>query len=317
MISAANHVPLTPLTFLERARRAFPAKAAVVEPDGMTVSYATLGQDCDAMAGALRGNGVRPGDRVAVLDLNSRWLLAAHFAVPGAGAALVALNTRLAAAEYRAVLAHSRARVLLVSAAMLARLDVTAASQLPVGCVVLLPGTHGDALPGAVSYEQWASGDDHQGLTRPASEDDVIAVNYTSGTTGKPKGVVYTHRGAYLNALSAALEFGLSSASGLLWTLPMFHCNGWSMTWGATAVGATHVCLGSFDPQRALDLIEAYPVTRLCGAPVVLSELARAGGQRGFVAPRPLHAAMAAPRRPARSSRPCSRWGSRSPTCTG
>ena len=126
----------------------------------------------------------------------------------------------------------------------------------------------------------------------PASEDDMIAVNYTSGTTGKPKGVIYTHRGAYLNAVSVALEFGLSSASCLLWTLPMFHCNGWSMTWGATAVGATQVCLASFDPHRALDLAETYPVTHLCGAPVVLSELVRAGIRRGFSARGPLQAAV-------------------------
>src|SRR5258708_23348638 len=119
----------------------------------------------------------------------------------------------------------------------------------------------------------------------------MIAVNYTSGTTGRPKGVVYTHRGAYLNAVSVALEFELSSSSWYLWTLPMFHCNGWSLTWGATAVGATHVCLPSFDAQRALELAGRYPVTHLCGAPVVLSELARAGAQQGFAASRPVRAA--------------------------
>src|SRR5258708_39349928 len=120
----------------------------------------------------------------------------------------------------------------------------------------------------------------------------MIAVNYTSGTTGRPKGVVYTHRGAYLNAVSVALEFELSSSSWYLWTLPMFHCNGWSLTWGATAVGATHVCLPSFDAQRALELAGRYPVTHLCGAPVVLSELARAGAQQGFAASRPVRAAV-------------------------
>jgi len=235
---------------------------------------------------------VQPGDRVAVLDLNSRWLLAAHFAVPGAGAALVALNTRLAAHEYRDILAHSRARILLVSGDLLPRLDVRTAAGLPTGRVVLLPGTPAAALPGAVTYDEWLGDTDGQGITLPADEDAMIAVNYTSGTTGRPKGVVYTHRGAYLNALSAALEFELTAASCLLWTLPMFHCNGWSMTWGATAVGATHVCLGSFDPQRALDLAGRYPVSHLCGAPVVLSELARAGAQRGFTAGRPLRAAV-------------------------
>jgi fatty-acyl-CoA synthase len=120
----------------------------------------------------------------------------------------------------------------------------------------------------------------------------MIAVNYTSGTTGRPKGVVYSHRGSYLNAVSVALEFELSPASWYLWTLPMFHCNGWSLTWGVTVVGATHVCLPSFDAERALDLIDRHPVSHLCGAPVVLSELARAGARRGFVAGRTVRAAV-------------------------
>ena len=128
-MSLANHVPLSPLTFLARARRAFPGKIAVVDGDGTEVSYETLGRDGDAMAGALRAGGIRPGDRVAMLDLNSRWLLAAHYGVPGSGAALVALNSRLAAAEYRDILAHSRARVLLVSPALLPALGVIVRSR--------------------------------------------------------------------------------------------------------------------------------------------------------------------------------------------
>jgi fatty-acyl-CoA synthase len=138
MISAANHVPLSPLSFLARARRAFPDKVAVVDADETPVSYAELGRDCDALAGALRASGVRPVDWVAVLDLNSRWLLAAHFAVPGTGAALVALNSRLAASEYRDILAQ--AKILLVSGDLLPRLEVRTAAELPAGWVVLLPG---------------------------------------------------------------------------------------------------------------------------------------------------------------------------------
>ena len=277
MISRANHVPLTPLGFLDRARRVFAGKTAVVDADGTEVSYAELGRDCDALAGALRAGGVRPGDRVAVLDLNSRWLLAAHYGVPGSGGVLVALNTRLAAAEYLEILAHSRARTLLLSAGFIERLDVTSADQLPVEQVVLLPGAPDGALPGAEPFAAWLARGDGAGLQFPADEDSMIAVNYTSGTTGRPKGVVYTHRGAYLNAVSIALEFELSPSSWHLWTLPMFHCNGWSLTWGVTTVGATHLCLPAFDAERALDLAGRYPVTHLCGAPVVLSELARAG----------------------------------------
>jgi fatty-acyl-CoA synthase len=293
--NAANHVPLSPLSFLARARRAFPDRIAVVDTDGTEVTYARLGADCDALAGAVRAAGVRTGDRVAVLDLNSRWLLAAHFGIPGAGAALVALNTRLAAAEYRDILTHARARVLLVAPAMAAALGARSAADLPVDSVVLLPGRAGDPaapLPGAVPYHEWLAADDGAGMRHPADEHDMISVNYTSGTTGAPKGVVYTHRGAYLNAVSVALQMELTAASWYLWTLPMFHCNGWSLTWGVTVVGATHVCLPSFDAGRALGLIARYPVSHLCGAPVVLSDLARAGGASGFVAPRPVRAAV-------------------------
>jgi fatty-acyl-CoA synthase len=292
VIGPANHVPLSPLSFLGRARRAFAAKVAVVDADGTEVSYAEFGRDCDALAGALRAAGVQPGERVAVLDYNTRWLLAAHFGVPGAGAALVALNSRLAAAEYAGILAHSRSRVLLVSPALAPALGVGSAGELPVERVVMLPGAPGEGLPGAEPFGSWLARADDRGVEQPADEDSMIAVNYTSGTTGRPKGVVYTHRGAYLNAVSAALEFELSASSWLLWTLPMFHCNGWSMTWGATAAGATHVCLASFEPAAALDLAGRYPVTHLCGAPVVLSELARVGAERGFAASRPVRAAV-------------------------
>jgi fatty-acyl-CoA synthase len=297
-MSEANHVPLSPLSFLARARRAFADQIAVVGADGGEVSYGELSRDCDAMAAALRAGGVRPGERVAVLDLNTRWLLAAHFGVPGAGAALVALNTRLAPGEYRDILRHSRARLLLLSPDLMPTLGVSSAADLPVERVVMLPGAADVApprqaqLPGAQTYGEWLASGDGSVVQLPADENDMIAVNYTSGTTGTPKGVVYTHRGAYLNAVSVALELEFSRSSWHLWTLPMFHCNGWSMVWGGTAVGATNLCLASFDARQALDLMARYPVTHLCGAPVVLSELARAGAAADFVAARPVWAAV-------------------------
>lgn len=297
-MSEANHVPLSPLSFLERARRAFAGKIAVVGADGGEVSYGELGRDCDAMAAALRAGGVRPGERVAVLDLNTRWLLAAHFGVPGAGAALAALNTRLAPGEYRDILRHSGARLLLLSPDLVPALGVNSAAGLPVERVVMLPGAAGETppreaqLPGAQPYGDWLASGDGSAVELPAGEDDMIAVNYTSGTTGRPKGVIYTHRGAFLNAVSAALELELTRSSWHLWTLPMFHCNGWSTVWGGVAVGATNLCLASFDARRALDLMTRFPVTHLCGAPVVLSELARAGAAAGFVAARPVRAAV-------------------------
>jgi fatty-acyl-CoA synthase len=260
--------------------------------DGHVTTYRQLGADSDAFAGALRAVGIRTADRVAVLDFNSRWLLASHFGVPGAGAVLAALNTRLAAAEYREILAHSRARILLVSGALVPALAAARADDLPVEQVVLLPGTVRSALPGAVPYEEWVASGDTSGLRMPTDENDLIAVNYTSGTTGRPKGVLYTHRGAYLNAIGVALEFEMSASSWHLWTLPMFHCNGWSLTWGVTAVGATHVCLPSFDAGQALELSRRYPVTHLCGAPVVLAELARVGRTSGYVFARTVRAAV-------------------------
>jgi fatty-acyl-CoA synthase len=164
MISPANHVPLSPLSFLARARRVFPEKVAVVDGDGTPVSYAEFGRDCDALAGALRADDVQQGDRVAVLDFNSRWLLAAHFGVPGSGAALVALNTRLAAGEYRDILAHSRAQILFVSAGLLPRLAVSNAAELPVRRVVLLPGLRPGRCP-----ERWHSTSGSRGATVQAS----------------------------------------------------------------------------------------------------------------------------------------------------
>jgi len=285
-------VPLSPISFLLRSRRAYPTKPAVIDIDGTVVTYEELARDADTMAGALRAGGIARGDRVAILDFNTRWLAAAHFGVPGAGAALVALNTRLAPAEYRTILAHARARLLFVSPGLVQALGVTAAGDLPVERVVLLPGAEPVDLPGAVPLAQWLSDADGEPMRLPPDENDMVAVNYTSGTTGTPKGVIYTHRGAHLNALSVALELELSSTSRYLWTLPMFHCNGWSLVWGVTAVGATHVCLPSFDAARALDLIERHAVTHLCGAPVVLSELARAGSQRAFVAATEVRAAV-------------------------
>jgi fatty-acyl-CoA synthase len=290
VICDANDVPLSPISFLARARRAYPDKPAVIDGDGTEVSYGEFAADCDALAGALRASGVRPGERVAVLDLNSRWLLAAHFGVPGARAVLVALNTRLAATEYRDILVHSRARVLLVSPALVPALGGTSAADLSVESVVLLPGEPPADLPGAQPYAEWVARADGAGVEPPAGERDMISVNYTSGTTGRPKGVIYTHRGAYLNAVSVALAMELRPASWYLWTLPMFHCNGWSLTWGVTAAGATHLCLARFDAQPALSLIARYPVSHLCGAPVVLSDLARTGA--GFVAPRTIRAAV-------------------------
>jgi fatty-acyl-CoA synthase len=213
VISPASHVPLSPVGFLQRARHVYPSKAAVIEADGSVVTYEQLARNADAIAGALRGSGATTGERFAILDYNSPWLAAAHFGVPGAGGVLVALNTRLAAAEYRAILAHAAARVLLVAPGLVKALGVESAADVPVEQVVLLPGPDPVDLPGAIPLREWLGRGDGTTMALPSNENDMIAVNYTSGRTGAPKGVVYTHRGAYLNALSVALEFELSPSS--------------------------------------------------------------------------------------------------------
>ena len=226
-------------------------------------TYAELNERVHRQASALRAIGVQPGDRVAVLAPNSAAALEAHFGVPMAGAVLVMLNTRLQAAELAWILNHCEARVVIA--------DPQLAPALPQAVHVIS------------DYEGWlATGEfPARGMPEP-EEDGFIAINYTSGTTGVPKGVMYTHRGAYLNALGEVVEHGLNSSSVYLWTLPMFHCNGWCFPWAVTAAGARHVCLRQVDPQRMVELIRAEGVTHLCGAPVVVSTLTQYCAAQGI-----------------------------------
>jgi len=254
---------LTPLSFLRRAAATRPDSPAVLDGE-FRASYGQFTQRCARLSDALRGVGVGPGDRVAVLAPNGRHMLEAHFGVPGSGAALVALNTRLGPDEYGYILAHSRARILIVDPALMPSVEAIVAASSGIERVVTL----------GLEYEDWvAAAPPSGGMMDPADENQPIAVNYTSGTTGRPKGVVYTHRGAYLNALGTVDAFAVRSDSVFLWTLPMFHCNGWCLTWGVTAAGGAHACLPRPDPEHAVRLIGEWHVTHLCGAPVVLAGL--------------------------------------------
>ena len=269
---------LSPLDFLERSALIFREKIAVI--DGETRrTYPQMLERVYRFAHALHGLGVRPGDRIAVLAKNQSALLEAHFAVPLAGAILCALNIRLVKSEIEYIIGHCGASVVIYDAEF-APLVGDLGSDLQRIC----NGGEGrvpelDALLAAASNVP---------LENPvADEDATISINYTSGTTGQPKGVMYTHRGAYQNALAEVFHANLRADSVYLWTLPMFHCNGWCFPWAVTAAGATHLCLPRVDPVKIFELIEREDVTHFCGAPTVLIALANHPEAKKF--PRPIH----------------------------
>ncbi len=279
---AANHVPLTPLSFLGRSARAFPHKTAVIHGE-RRISYGLLQERCVRLASALRGAGVGAQETVAVMAPNTPALLEAHYGVAMAGAVLNAINTRLDAATVAFILRHGGAKVLIadrdyceVVRAALADLD-----DPPRVIDVVDPlGRDGHGASMAIGREDYeaflASGDPGFAWEPPVDEWQAIALNYTSGTTGDPKGAVYHHRGAYLNALGNALAFGLPHEAVYLWTLPMFHCSGWTYTWAVTAVGGTHICLRNVEAGRIFGLIREHRVTHMCAAPIVLNMLGHA-----------------------------------------
>jgi fatty-acyl-CoA synthase len=247
--------PLTPVAFLERSAMVRPDAIGVVDGD-RRLSWAELRERARRLAVALQEAGIRAGDRVAYLALNTTELLEAHFGVPWSGAVLVAINTRLLSDEVEYILEHSGARIVVVDPSLAHLVE-----GAPVERVVQIGQEYERLLAGA---------SDGKPENRLETEDDTISINYTSGTTGRPKGVMYTHRGAYLNALAEAHHAGLGSRSIFLWTLPMFHCNGWCFPWAVTAVGARHVCLPKVDPPVVWQLLADEGVTHLNGAPTVL-----------------------------------------------
>jgi len=279
--NAANYASLTPLTFLDRAAAIYPRKAAVIHGD-RTYSYREFDERCRRLAGALVKAGVGPGDTVALLAPNIPATLEAHYGVPMLGAVLNAMNIRLDAATIGFCLAHGEAKVFIVDRefAEVARKAVAQVERKPIVVAIDDPVVRypaGTPDLGAIEYEDFIAGGDPGFRWRPPRDEwQAITLNYTSGTTGNPKGVVYHHRGAYLNALGDVLAFGLSSRAVYLWTLPMFHCNGWSYTWAVTAAAGTHVCLRRVDPALIYPMIKRHEVTHLCGAPIVLNLLVNA-----------------------------------------
>jgi fatty-acyl-CoA synthase len=267
-IAAPVHVrQLTPIDFLERSAGVYREKVAVVH-DGMQWTYPQMLERVYRFAHVLRRLGVAPGDRVAVISPNIPQLLEAHFAVPLAGGVLCALNIRLAPNEIAYILEHCGASVVIydVEFEKLISERRTNPTLLRIGAGGSEPAHDFEALLTAATNEPFRSD--------PPDEDTTISINYTSGTTGQPKGVMYTYRGAYLNALAEIFHADLRPESVYLWTLPMFHCNGWCFPWAVTAAGATHVCLRKVEPATVLDLVQRQGVTHFCAAPTVLVGIA-------------------------------------------
>src|SRR5712691_1484870 len=274
----ANFVPLSPIGFLLRSAAVYPERTAVIHGERRHTWRQSL-ERCRRLASALAARGVARGDTVALMAPNVPEAFEAHFGVPMAGAVLNALNIRLDAETIAFILGHGEAKVLITDTEFsptigraLALLD-----KKPLVIDIADPQGPGGERLGALDYEAFLTeGDPDFAEITPEDEWDAIALNYTSGTTGNPKGVVYHHRGAYLNALGNILVWGMPQHPVYLWTLPMFHCNGWCFPWTVTALAGTHVCLRRVEAGAIYEAIERHGVTHLCGAPVVMNMLLNA-----------------------------------------
>src|SRR3954469_7619751 len=265
---------LTPLRYLERSASVWRERPAVVAGEH-TWTYSEHYDRVRRAAGGLREElGIEPGDRLAGVLPHGAPLLELPHAAPGVGGVLVPLNTRLAAAEYAYILEHCGARVLVAYRPLQAALD-PALEELGDDAPRVVGVEEGD--PEKSEYEQLLAGAEPIDLERPEDERALISINYTSGTTGRPKGVMTNHRGAYLHSLGVIAEAGLTPRSSYLWTLPMFHCNGWEETWAVTAVGAKHVCLPKVDAAPIWRALLEEGVTHLCAAPTVLPTIVPGG----------------------------------------
>jgi fatty-acyl-CoA synthase len=277
--TAANFVPLSPVSFLARAAAFFGNRTAVVH-GARRITYGEFFARARRLAHALAKAGIRRGDTVAILAPNVPAMLEAHYAVPMLGAVLNPINIRLDPAAVAFCLEHGEARLLIADREFhgtvkpaLERLGAKA----PIVIDIADPETADAPRIGNIEYESFiAAGEPTFKYPGPVDEWDSICLLYTSGTTGNPKGAVYSHRGAYLGAMANALTFKLDHESRYLWTLPMFHCSGWTFTWAVTAAGGTHVCLRRVEPKRIFDLCAEERVTHMCGAPIVLNMLVHA-----------------------------------------
>jgi fatty-acyl-CoA synthase len=273
--------PLTPLEFARRARNLYPQREAVVD-EGLRLTYEQFFQRCDRWSGHLQRLGLRQGDRIAYISPNTHALLESFYAVPQIGAILVPINYRLTASDFAYIISHSGARLVCAASEHLETVDTVRSQLAGVEHFVALDGDR----RGWLDYEQLLDQPAGEVVRPPIAETDLITLNYTSGTTARPKGVMITHRNAYSDVIGGLVHVHMTAGERYLWTLPMFHANGWTFVWRITAVGGTHICLRRVEPDRVFALCRDERVTMLCAAPTVLIRLANAPEEVRRVAPR-------------------------------
>jgi fatty-acyl-CoA synthase len=307
----ANYVPLSPLSFLPKAAAVHPERLAIVHGEWRSTWAETYAR-CRRLASALRKHGVHPGDTVAIMASNVPAMYEAHFGVPMAGAVLNTLNVRLNAEAISFQLTHGEAKVLITDREYsgVIRHALAMAERRPLVIDIDDALFSGGALVGRMDYETFLQeGDPDFVWSLPEDEFDPISLNYTSGTTGNPKGVVTHHRGAYLNAVSQIVSWGMPAHSVYLWTLPMFHCNGWCFPWAIAANAGTNICMRRVDPTLIFDAIREHGVTHMCGAPIVYNMLINSSADRQDTDRRKVHGYIAGAAPPASTIEGAERLG--------